>query len=293
MAQLNDLENWLYEEGEDCEREIYTSRLSSLKQQTDPIKNRSHDYEQCPAAFDELKNSIAFARQAVAEFRKGVPKYDHLTETEFINIAETADKAQKWLDANLSKFTQSPRTSDSPVQLAAVRQETHTLTTCVNSVINRAKPKPAAKASPPKDTGSAEQNGGEPTPSADKMDVDGNAQSTASDPAMDVEWAVCPAASSAVMDIFKSILMVLANDKQDKINNNKNNNNGISEINSMYTKTNMMKQQQFVYALLLFLDTTRICKQKMKTVNRIKGNYMYKRIKQTIWWLSAPDDEWQ
>lgn len=187
VAQLNDLENWLYEEGEDCEREIYTSRLSSLKQQTDPIKNRSHDYEQCPAAFDELKNSIAFARQAVAEFRKGVPKYDHLTETEFINIAETADKAQKWLDANLSKFTQSPRTSDSPVQLAAVRQETHTLTTCVNSVINRAKPKPAAKASPPKDTGSAEQNGGEPTPSADKMDVDGNAQSTASDPAMDVE----------------------------------------------------------------------------------------------------------
>lgn len=93
---------------------------------------------------------------------------------------------------------------------------------------------------------------------------------------------MCLAASSAVMDIFKSILMVLANDKQDKINNNKNNNNGISEINSMYTKTNMMKKQQFVYALLLFLDTTRICKQKMKTVNRIKGNYMYKRIKQTI-----------
>lgn len=75
--------------------------------------------------------------------------------------------------------------------------------------------------------------------------------------------------------------MVLANDKQDKINNNKNNNNGISKINSMYTKRNM-KQQQFVYALLLFLDTTRICKQKMKAVNRMKGNYMYKRIKQTI-----------
>lgn len=78
--------------------------------------------------------------------------------------------------------------------------------------------------------------------------------------------------------------MVLANDKQDKINNNKNNinNNGIRKINLMYTKTNMMKQKQFVYALLLFLDTTRICKQKMKTVNRMKGNYMYKLIKQTI-----------
>ncbi|XP_034102710.1 heat shock 70 kDa protein 4 isoform X1 [Drosophila nasuta] len=189
VAQLNDLENWLYEDGEDCEREIYTSRLSTLQQQTDPIKHRSQDFEQSPAAFDELKNSIAFARQAVAEFRKGVAKYDHLTETEFINIAETADKAQKWLDTNLVKFTQAPRTSDSPVQTSAVRQEVQTLNACVNSVITRAKPKPAAKTTttPPKDAPNAEQNGGEPSAAGDKMDVDGNAQAATNDPSMDVE----------------------------------------------------------------------------------------------------------
>ncbi|XP_016974344.1 heat shock 70 kDa protein 4 isoform X2 [Drosophila rhopaloa] len=191
VAQLNDLENWLYEDGEDCERETYTSRLQSLHQKTDPIKLRASDYEQGPAAFDELKNSIAIARLAVAEFRKGVPKYDHLTETEFINISETADKAQKWLDANLSKFSQSPRTADSPVQVSAVRQEVHTLHACVSSVINRAKPKPtpAKTATPPKDgEANTEQNGGEPAKSGDKMDVDNNAQSAAgNDPSMDVE----------------------------------------------------------------------------------------------------------
>ncbi|XP_017068311.1 heat shock 70 kDa protein 4 isoform X2 [Drosophila eugracilis] len=191
VAQLNDLENWLYEDGEDCERETYTSRLQALHQKTDPIKLRANDYEQGPAAFDELKNSIAIARLAVAEFRKGVPKYDHLTETEFINISETADKAQKWLDGNLSKFTQSPRTADSPVQVSAVRQEVHTLNACVSSVINRAKPKPtpAKTATPPKDEANAEQNGGEPAGnSGDKMDVDNGAQSApGNDPSMDVE----------------------------------------------------------------------------------------------------------
>lgn len=191
VAQLNDLENWLYEEGEDCERETYTNRLTALQKQTDPIKLRAHDYEQCPAGFDELKNSIAWARQAVAEFRKGVPKYDHLTETEFINIAETADKAQKWLDSNLSKFTQSPRTSDSPVQLPALRHEIQSLNACVNSVITRAKPKPAAAktTTPPKDA--AEQNGSEPSAAGDKMDVDNNGQAAGgngpTDAAMDVE----------------------------------------------------------------------------------------------------------
>ncbi|XP_017956226.1 heat shock 70 kDa protein 4 isoform X2 [Drosophila navojoa] len=190
VAQLNDLENWLYEDGEDCDRETYTSRLTALLQKTDPIKQRAQDYELCPAVFEELKNSIAVARQAVAEFRKGVPKYDHLTETEFINIAESADKAQKWLETNLSKFTQSPRTVDSPVTLQAVRHEVNSLTSCVNSVINRAKPKPAAKTTtPPKDA--AEQNGGEPTAGGDKMDVDNNGQNAGgnspNDAAMDVE----------------------------------------------------------------------------------------------------------
>lgn len=197
VAQLNDLENWLYEDGEDCERETYTSRLQALHQKTDPIKVRANDYEQCPAVFDELKGSIAIARLAVAEFRKGVPKYDHLTETEFINISETADKAQKWLDSNLSKFTQSPRTADSPVQVSAVRHEVQTLNACVSSVINRAKPKPAPTktATPPKDgEANAEQNGGEPNAaSGDKMDVDNNAQSAAgNDPSMDVEWGAAP-----------------------------------------------------------------------------------------------------
>ncbi|XP_068149135.1 heat shock 70 kDa protein 4 isoform X2 [Drosophila tropicalis] len=196
VAQLNDLENWLYEDGEDCEREIYTSRLQSLQQQTDPIKARAHDYELCPAVFEELKASVAHARQAVNEFRKGVPKYDHLTETEFINISEMADKTQKWLDDNLSKFTQTPRTSDSPVQVAAVRQEVQLLNACVNSVINRAKPKPPPTASPktttpPKDgsaaDGNAEQNGGVPT-GDNKMDVDNNGQSAETNSSgMDVE----------------------------------------------------------------------------------------------------------
>ncbi|KRF97623.1 uncharacterized protein Dwil_GK17034, isoform B [Drosophila willistoni] len=199
VAQLNDLENWLYEDGEDCEREIYTSRLQSLQQQTDPIKARAHDYELCPAVFEELKASVAHARQAVNEFRKGVPKYDHLTETEFINISEMADKTQKWLDDNLSKFTQTPRTSDSPVQVAAVRQEVQLLNACVNSVINRAKPKPPPTATPkttttpPKDgsaaDANAEQNGGEPTSAGDnKMDVDNNGQSAEPNSSgMDVE----------------------------------------------------------------------------------------------------------
>lgn len=184
-AQLNDLENWLYEDGEDCERDTYVNKLKALHSQTNPIKDRANDYELCPGVFSELKNAINNARVAVNEFKKGSPKYDHLTETEFINIAENADKAQKWLDSHMSKFAESSRTVDSPVKVADIRHEVQTLNACVNSVINRPKPKPAAKPAPPKDNAANGDNA-----DADKKaegDKTAHTNSVPDDSTMDVE----------------------------------------------------------------------------------------------------------
>ncbi|XP_011199483.2 heat shock 70 kDa protein 4 isoform X2 [Bactrocera dorsalis] len=184
-SQLNDLENWLYEEGEDCDRDTYVNKLKGLHTQTDPIKERANDYENAPTAFDELNHSIQVARASINEFKKGAPKYDHLTEAEFLNISEAADKAQKWLDSNMAKFTQTPRMHDSPVKVADIRHEVQTLNACVNSVINRPKPKPAAKPAPAKDAnaaGAGEQNGENAEKENDKT-----AHNPMDDATMDVE----------------------------------------------------------------------------------------------------------
>lgn len=187
-SQLNELENWLYEDGEDCDRETYVNKLKALQTQTNPIKERAHDYELCPSVFDELKYAISNARAAVFEFKKGVAKYDHLTETEFINIAEHADKAQKWLDTNLAKFAQSPRTVDSPVKVADIRHEVQTINTCVNSVINRPKPKPATKPAPAKENaGGADQQNGENADKKTEGDKTAHSNNVPEDSTMDVE----------------------------------------------------------------------------------------------------------
>lgn len=140
--QLNDLENWLYEEGEDCDKDIYKTKLSGLHAQTDPIKQRCHEYEHQPNAYDEIGHAIQMTRKAIDEYRSGSQRYDHLTETEIINITEAADKAQKWLDESRNKFQRSLRTNDPPIKLTDIRHEHQTLTTCVNSVLSRPKPKP-------------------------------------------------------------------------------------------------------------------------------------------------------
>lgn len=142
-SQLNDLENWLYEDGEDCDRDTYVTKLKSLHQQTDPIKQRSQEYEQIPQAFEELGHAIQLARKAVDEFKNKSAKYDHLSEVEFINISEAADKAQKWMDEARGKFAHTMKTQDPPCNFNDIRHEWQTLQSCVQSVINRPKPKPA------------------------------------------------------------------------------------------------------------------------------------------------------
>lgn len=140
--QLNDLENWLYEEGEDCEKDVYRSQLNKLHSVTDPIKARCSEYENQPAEFNQLGHTIQMARKAVLEYKSGTPKYDHLTETEMLNISEAADKAQKWHDDQIVKFQRAVKTNDPPVKSSDIRHETQTLSTCLNSVLNRPKPKP-------------------------------------------------------------------------------------------------------------------------------------------------------
>lgn len=158
--QLNDLENWLYEDGEDCENEIYRSKLSDLHKQTDPIKARSFEYENQPNAFNDLGHAVQMARKSVNEFRTNTAKYDHITEVEILNVTEATDRAQRWLEENSGRVANSSKTIDPPVRVTDIRNELNTLTGCVNSVINRPKPKAPT---PPASNNGTTANDGQPT----------------------------------------------------------------------------------------------------------------------------------
>lgn len=188
VQNLNELENWLYEDGEDCSCEIYRGKLQELHSQTDPVKERCYEFEQQPQAFRELGHTIQMARKSVDEFHSKNPKYDHITETEKLNVSEAADRAEKWLNDHSGRLQNNQRTIDPPVRIHDIRSEIQTLSTCLNSVLNRPKPKPPT---PPANNGSnaggqdatgnntnttsgdkTKDEAGEPTFSEDKMDVE-------------------------------------------------------------------------------------------------------------------------
>jgi heat shock protein len=183
--QLDDVENWLYEDGESCEREVYKNRLTELRQKIDPINVRYEEYSGQQQVFNDLGHAIQMAYKAVQQYRSGDPKYDHLTETEMLNITEQAEKTQKWFEDAKGKLSVVRKTQDPPIKVADIRHEYQTLTTCVNSVLNRPKPKPAT---PPPTKADEQSNGAKTESSADaQQQQQPNAEQNAKEDKMDVE----------------------------------------------------------------------------------------------------------
>lgn len=180
--QLNELENWLYEEGEDCENEVYRSKLSDLHQQTDPIKARSFEYTNQPSAFSDLGHAIQMARKSINEFRTNAAKYDHITEVEILNVTEAADRAERWLEENSGRTATSSKTVDPPVRVSDIRHELQTLTVSLNSVLNRPKPTPP----PPPPTNQSNAANGNGNGQTQQESKDAGADQTTED-TMDVE----------------------------------------------------------------------------------------------------------
>lgn len=181
--QLEDTENWLYEDGENCEKAVYKDRLAGLRQQVDPIKSRADEYQGHEQAFTELGRTVQLTYKAVEQYRAKDPKYDHLTETEILNISEAAQKAQKWYEEARSKLVATKKTQDPPVKVADIRHENQTLSTCMNSVLNRPKPKPPTPPADAAKDGAQQANG-------EQQGKDGQQQQQdqqQTDPAKDLE----------------------------------------------------------------------------------------------------------
>lgn len=194
-TELDKLENWLYEEGEDCERQVYKDQLGNLHKQTDPIKFRHAEYTAQPSAFEQLRHEIQLARKAVDQYRAGEERYNHLTETEMLNISEAADKAEKFANDAAAKMGRRDLTQDPPVKVDEITHQYDTLRTCVRSVLSRPKPKaptppPAENHNNQADPNQQQQNGDQQAndqqpPSSDGKQQQANSQQP--EDKMDVE----------------------------------------------------------------------------------------------------------
>ncbi|XP_011256245.1 heat shock 70 kDa protein 4L isoform X2 [Camponotus floridanus] len=158
---LDDTENWLYEEGEDCQRQIYSERLTRLKSQGEPIKERRLEFEGRSHVLEELAVGLQLAKKGLDQIKASIgkdDKYSHITEEEIKTLEKTIQEKWTWLEEKRMLLASILRTQQPPVTVAQIRAEKLSLDSVVLPILNKPKPKvEPPKEEKPKDKSADEQ----------------------------------------------------------------------------------------------------------------------------------------
>lgn len=156
--ELEDAENWLYEDGEYAEKPVYTEKLAALKSKGEPVRKRWSEFGERPSAINQFGQCLQLAQKAVDSFKAGDEKFSHLDVDEVEKVVKSIGEKQEWFNRMCAELQKLSKTSDPPVLAAQFLQEKESFWRMASKILNKPKPKvePPPPASPPKDSSTNE-----------------------------------------------------------------------------------------------------------------------------------------
>eukprot|EP00262_Sarcandra_glabra_P020685 TRINITY_DN837_c0_g1_i1.p1 TRINITY_DN837_c0_g1~~TRINITY_DN837_c0_g1_i1.p1 ORF type:complete len:849 (+),score=222.13 TRINITY_DN837_c0_g1_i1:299-2845(+) len=138
-AKLQEVEDWLYEDGEDETKGVYIAKLEELKKQGDPIEGRyKENLEQGPV-IDQLNFCINSFREAAMSKD---PKFDHIDIAEKQKVINECAEAEAWLREKRQQQDALPKYANPVLLSAEVKKKCETLDRFCRPIMTKPKPAP-------------------------------------------------------------------------------------------------------------------------------------------------------
>uniref|UniRef100_A0A1D1XWP1 Heat shock protein 14 n=1 Tax=Anthurium amnicola TaxID=1678845 RepID=A0A1D1XWP1_9ARAE len=145
-AQLQGVEDWLYEDGEDETKGVYIAKLEELKKKGDPIEERYKENMERGPAIDQLVYCINSYREAGLSKD---PKFDHIDFAEKQKVVNECNEAEGWLTEKQQQQDVLPKYS-APVLLSAdLKRKAETLDRFCRPIMTKPRPPVAKPQTPP------------------------------------------------------------------------------------------------------------------------------------------------
>ncbi|KAL5011939.1 hypothetical protein ScPMuIL_010490 [Solemya velum] len=180
--QLEDTENWLYDDGENCLRQVYIDKLAELKKTGQPIVNRHSEAQHRPKAFDDLGKCLQMIRKFVELYENKDEKYEHIDAADVEKVKKCLNEKAQWYDKKMNAQGQLKDFQDPIVLASQINQEKQQLFSTCSPIMSKPKP----KVEPPKEEKPAENpNDGTKDKAAGDAKTETeptNAQSSEADP---------------------------------------------------------------------------------------------------------------
>ncbi|KAL3631864.1 hypothetical protein CASFOL_024848 [Castilleja foliolosa] len=143
ISRLQEVEDWLYEDGEDETKGVYVAKLDELKKQGDPIEERYKEHTERGTVVDQLIYCINSYREAAMS---SDPKFEHIDLADKQKVLNECVEAEAWIREKKQHQDTLPKYATPVLLFADVRKKAETLDRFCRPVMM--KPKPAKPATP-------------------------------------------------------------------------------------------------------------------------------------------------
>ncbi|PKI47830.1 hypothetical protein CRG98_031791 [Punica granatum] len=145
INKLQDVEDWLYDEGEDETKGVYVSKLEELKKRGDPVEVRYKEHMERGTVMSQLIYCINSYREAAMS---NDPKFDHIDMAEKHKVLNECMQAEVWLREKKQQQDSLPKHANPVLLSAEMTKKAEALDRFCRPIMTKPKPKPAKPATP-------------------------------------------------------------------------------------------------------------------------------------------------
>ncbi|KAK1376027.1 Heat shock 70 kDa protein 14 [Heracleum sosnowskyi] len=157
IAILQQVEDWLYEDGEDETKGVYVAKLEELRKRGDPIELRYKEHSERGPVIDQLVYCVTSYREAAMS---NDSKFEHIEVAEKQKVLNECAEAEAWLREKKQQ-QESLSKHSTPVLLSAdVKRKAEALDRFCRPIMTKPKPKLAMPATPEVSSPSGDQSQG-------------------------------------------------------------------------------------------------------------------------------------
>ncbi|KAL9238640.1 hypothetical protein vseg_013036 [Gypsophila vaccaria] len=145
IATLQEVEDWLYEDGEDETKSVYTAKLDELKKRGDPIEERYKEHNERGGVVQQLAHCVNSFREAAVS---SDPKFDHIELPEKQKVLNTCVEAEAWLREKQQQQDSLPKYANPVLRTADIVKKADEVTRLCRPIMTKPKPAPPKPATP-------------------------------------------------------------------------------------------------------------------------------------------------
>ncbi|CAN6340828.1 unnamed protein product [Urochloa humidicola] len=146
IATLQEVEDWLYEDGEDETKGVYIAKLEELKKIGDPIEARYKEWTERGSAVDQLVYCIHSFREAALSNDQ---KFEHIDISEKQKVINECSEAENWLREKKQQQDALPKHANPVLLVSDLKKKAETLDRFCKPIMTKPKPAPKPQTPPP------------------------------------------------------------------------------------------------------------------------------------------------